>query len=74
MFKACHYFRKMENYLVPFISIYIFFNIDGENLQTVRENTEIFVKTSNDIGLKVNFEKTKYMATSPEQNIGGGYL
>ena len=37
----------------------------GENLQTVRENTEIFIKASKDIGLEVHSEKTKYMITSP---------
>ena len=33
----------------------------GENLQTVRENEEIFIKASKDIGLDVNFEEIKYM-------------
>ena len=32
-------------------------NMLGENLQTIRENTEIFIKASKDIGLKVNFWK-----------------
>ena len=41
----------------------------GESLQTVRENTEIFVKASRDIGLEVNSEITKYMITSRHQNI-----
>ena len=40
----------------------------GENLQTVRENAEIFMKTSKDIGLEVNSEKTKYMITFRQQN------
>ena len=31
-------------------------NMLGENLQTVRENTEIFIKASKDIGLEVNSE------------------
>ena len=31
-------------------------NMIGENLQTVRENTEIFIKASKDIGLEVNSE------------------
>ena len=34
-------------------------NVLGENLQTVRENTEILIKTSNDISLEANSEKTK---------------
>ena len=41
----------------------------GENLQTVRENAEIFIKASKDIGLEVNSEKTKYMITSRHQNV-----
>ena len=41
----------------------------GENLQTVRENTEIFIKASKDIGLEVNSEKTKYMITSRYQSV-----
>ena len=34
-------------------------NMLGENLQTIRENTEVFIKASKDIGLEVNSEKTK---------------
>ena len=34
-------------------------NMLGENLQTIRENTEIFMKVSKDIGLEVNSDKTK---------------
>ena len=41
----------------------------GENLQTVRENAEIFIKASKDIGLEVNSDMTKYMITSRQQNI-----
>ena len=44
-------------------------NMLGENLQTVRKNTEIFIKASRDIDLEVNSEKTKYMITSRQQNI-----
>ena len=40
----------------------------GENLQTVRENAEIFIKASKDISLEVNSEKTKYI-TSRHQNV-----
>ena len=32
----------------------------GESLQAVRENKEIFIKVSKDIGLEVNSEKTTY--------------
>ena len=41
----------------------------GENLQTLRENTEIFIKASKDIGLEVNSDKTKYKITSRHQNV-----
>ena len=43
--------------------------MSGENLQTIRENTEIFIKASKDIGLEVNSDKNKYMITSRQQNI-----
>ena len=46
----------------------------GETLQTVRENAEIFIKASKDIGLEVNSEKTKYLITSRHQNIVIGNL
>ena len=46
-------------------------NMLGENLQTVRENTEILIKASKEIGLEVNSENTKYMITSRQQNIVG---
>ena len=41
----------------------------GENFETVREDTEIFIKVSKDVGLEVNSEKTKYMITSRQQNV-----
>ena len=44
-------------------------NMLGENLQTVSEKAEIFIKISKDIGLEVNSEKTKYMITSRHQNV-----
>ena len=40
--------------------VYADVNMLGENLQTVRENAEIFIKASKDIGLEVNSDKTKY--------------
>ena len=44
-------------------------NMLGENLQTVRENAEIFIKARKDIGLEVDSEKTKYMVTSRHQIV-----
>ena len=37
--------------------------------KSLGKNTEIFIKASKDIGLEVNFVKTKYMITSRQQNI-----
>ena len=45
-------------------------NVLGENLQTVRENAEIFIKARKDIGLELYSEKeTKYMVAPRHQNI-----
>ena len=44
-----------------------FVNVLGENLQTVRENAEIIIKASKDIGLEVNSEKTVYEHILPSK-------
>jgi hypothetical protein len=45
-------------------------NILGRSVYTVKKNTEALVVVSNEIGLEVNAEKTKYMVTSRNQNAG----
>ncbi|KAJ4444112.1 hypothetical protein ANN_05901 [Periplaneta americana] len=44
-------------------------NMLGENPQTIRENKEILVEASKEVGLEVNPEKTKYMIMSRDENI-----
>ncbi|KAJ4438188.1 hypothetical protein ANN_14127 [Periplaneta americana] len=39
------------------------------SIQTIRENAEILLEASKEIGLEVNPEKTKYMIMSRDQNI-----
>jgi hypothetical protein len=45
----------------------------GGSVHTVKENTEALVVATKEIGLEVNFDKTKYMVMSRDQNAGRGH-
>jgi sorting nexin-29 len=45
-------------------------NILGGSIHTLQENAEALVAATREIGLEVSADKTKYMATSRDQNAG----
>jgi len=45
-------------------------NILGGSVHTIKENTEALIVASEETGLEVNAEKTKYMVMSQDQNAG----
>jgi hypothetical protein len=45
-------------------------NLLGDNIDTIKKNTESLIYTSKEIGIKINVEKTKFMLLSGHQNVG----
>jgi hypothetical protein len=42
----------------------------GDNIDTIRKNTETLTDANKETGLEINVEKTKYMLLSRHQNAG----
>jgi hypothetical protein len=45
-------------------------NLLGDDIDTIKKNTESLIHASMEVGLEVNAEKTKYMLLSCHQNAG----
>jgi hypothetical protein len=45
-------------------------NLLGDNIDTIKRNTQTLIDASKEVGLEVNTERTKYMLLSRHQNAG----
>jgi hypothetical protein len=48
-------------------------NLLGDNIDAIKKNMETLIDASEEVGLEVNTEKTKYMFLSRQQNAGQSY-
>jgi hypothetical protein len=44
-------------------------NLLGDNIDTIRRNTETLIDASKEVGLEINVEKTEYMLLYRHQNV-----
>jgi hypothetical protein len=45
-------------------------NLLGDNIDSIKKNTETLIDASKEVGLEINVDKTKYMLLSRHQNVG----
>jgi hypothetical protein len=52
------------------VSSYDDVNLLGDNIDTIKKNTESLIDANKEIGLEINVDKTKYMLLSRHQTLG----
>jgi hypothetical protein len=45
-------------------------NLLGDNIDTIKKNTETLIDAGKEVGLEIHVEKTKYILLSRQQNVG----